>query len=218
MKRTKTSKAWMREHVNDAFVKRANAEGLRSRAAFKLIEIADRDRLFKPGMTVVDLGSAPGSWSKVAAQRVGSAGLVIAIDLLDMAPIAGVSFVRGDLALAQTRQQIGLLLGARAPDLVLCDMAPNISGVAGVDQARASRLALTALEFSAQHLKPGGALLVKAFQGSALDELREAMNKLFQEFRVRKPAASRGRSNEVYLLGKGRRDRRGSEPRGSSEA
>src|SRR5260221_4541073 len=154
--RTKTSKAWMRRHVNDAYVKRAQTQGLRSRAAFKLIEIAGRDRLFRRGMTVVDLGSAPGGWSQVAAGQVAPGGLVIAVDRLEMAPIAGVTFIQDDFTAVNTGMRIEQALAGRALDLVICDMAPNISGVAASDQARSIALAEAALDFAAKHLKPGG--------------------------------------------------------------
>jgi 23S rRNA (uridine2552-2'-O)-methyltransferase len=201
VKRAKS--AWMREHVNDTFVKRAQAQGMRSRAAFKLEEIARTDKLLRPGMVVVDLGAAPGSWSQVAAQAVGPAGRVVAIDLLEMKPLAGVHFLQADMRSKESRTALGQALAGRQADLVLCDMAPNLSGVASTDQARHRELGELALRFSAEHLKPGGAFLIKAFQGSDYREFMETMKKCFSSVASRKPAASRDRSPEMYLLGKG---------------
>jgi 23S rRNA (uridine2552-2'-O)-methyltransferase len=195
----------MQEHVADRYVKRARAEGMRSRAAYKLGEIADRDRLLRPGMLVVDLGAAPGGWSQVAAARVGPQGRVIALDLLDMTPVRGVEFIRGDFRDAAVAAELAGALGGRPADLVLSDMAPNLSGIAATDQARALELALLALDFAVKHLKPQGNLLVKAFQGAACDELRKAMRERFAAVATRKPEASRGRSSEVYLVGEGLR-------------
>jgi 23S rRNA (uridine2552-2'-O)-methyltransferase len=201
----KTSKAWMHEHVTDPYVQRAKAEGWRSRAAFKLLQIAARDRLFRPGMVVVDLGAAPGGWSQVAARRVGRGGRVLAVDLLEMAPLAGVEFVRGDFHTDAVVRELTLRLGGHPVDLVLSDMAPNISGIAATDQARAMHLAELALDFAATHLKPGGKFLVKTFQGEGFDAFRKTMATYFDKVLVRKPKASRERSSEVYLLGLGRR-------------
>lgn len=203
LKKHKTSKAWMREHVTDPFVQRAKAEGWHSRAAFKLMEIDDRDRLLRPGMVVVDLGAAPGGWSQVAAERTGSGGgRVLALDLLDMVPVAGVEFVKGDFREDAVLWELTFRLGGRPVDLVISDMAPNISGIAATDQARSVHLAELALEFSARHLKPGGDFLVKVFQGEGFDAFRKAMGAVFGKVAVRKPKSSRGRSNEVYLLGR----------------
>lgn len=193
----------MREHVNDAYVKRALSEGYRSRAAYKLAQIAERDKLFKPGMTVVDLGAAPGGWSQVAAQRVAPGGRVIAVDVLEMQGLAGVTVVRGDFGEAATLTELERLLGEQAADLVLSDMAPNISGIASVDQARAVALAELALDFVSNHLKPGGNFLVKLFQGSGFEEFVKAARRHFGQVLIRKPEASRSRSSEVYVLGKG---------------
>jgi 23S rRNA (uridine2552-2'-O)-methyltransferase len=198
-------KSWMQEHVTDAYVKRARAEGMRSRAAYKLEQIADRDRLLRPGMVVVDLGAAPGSWSQVAAEKVGPQGRVVALDLLEVTPLRGVQFIRGDFRDAAALAELERVLGGRQADLVLSDMAPNLSGIAMTDQARALELAELALDFAVKHLKPQGNLLVKAFQGAAFDELLRAMRKHFAAVAARKPEASRGRSNEVYLVGKGLR-------------
>jgi len=205
MVRSKTSKTWMREHVTDLYVRRAQAEGYRSRAAFKLQQLTDRDKLLKPGMRVVDLGAAPGGWCQVAAQKVQPGGAVIALDLLDMAGIPGVSFVKGDFEEQGALQALDQLLQGEPVDLVLSDMAPNISGIPSVDQARSLALAELALEFAVTHLKPRGNFLVKAFQGSGYEAFLKRMREHFGEVVVRKPEASRSRSSEVYLLGKGLR-------------
>lgn len=203
MKKHKTSKAWMHEHVTDHYVQRAKAEGWRSRAAFKLMEIDEKDRLLRPGMVVVDLGSAPGGWSQVAAERVGSGGRVLALDLLDMAPVAGVEFIQGDFREDAVLAELTFRLVGRPVDLVISDMAPNISGIAATDQARSVHLAELALEFASRHLKPGGNFLVKTFQGQGFDAFRKAMEEAFDKVVVRKPKSSRDRSSEVYLLGMG---------------
>ena len=201
----KTSKAWMREHVNDPYVKRANAEGYRSRAAYKLQQIARKDKLLKPGMTVVDLGAAPGGWSQVAAEAVGATGHVVAVDLLEMAQVPGVTVIRGDFREQATLEAIEEALEGHAVDLVLSDMAPNLSGIATVDQARSIELVELALEFASKHLKPHGNFLVKTFQGAGYEELVGTLRRSFVQLQTRKPDASRSRSNEVYLLGKGLR-------------
>ncbi|MDT3736121.1 MAG: RlmE family RNA methyltransferase [Denitratisoma sp.] len=209
MKKHKTSKAWMHEHVTDHYVQRAKAEGWRSRAAFKLMEIDEWDkggsRLLHPGMVVVDLGAAPGGWSQVAAERVGSGGRVLALDLLEMGPVAGVEFIQGDFREDAVLSELTLRLGGRPVDLVISDMAPNISGIAVSDQARVMHLAELALDFAAAHLKPGGNFLVKTFQGEGFDAFRRAMAAAFDKVVVRKPKSSRDRSSEVYLLGLGSR-------------
>lgn len=202
MKKHKTSKAWMHEHVTDHYVQRAKAEGWRSRAAFKLMEIDDKDHLLGPGMLVVDLGAAPGGWSQVAAERV-SGGRILALDLLDMAPLAGVELLRGDFREEAVLAELTSRLAGRPADLVISDMAPNISGIATTDQARAVHLAELALEFAAAHLKPGGHFLVKAFQGGGFEAFRRAMAAGFDKVVVHKPKSSRDRSSEVYLLGTG---------------
>ena len=201
----KTSKAWMREHVNDPYVRRANAEGYRSRAAYKLQEIARKDKLLKPGMTVVDLGAAPGGWSQVAAEAVGPGGRVIAVDVLEMAQVPGVTVVHGDFRDEATLQAIEHALEERAVDLVLSDMAPNLSGIAAIDQARSIELVELGLEFASKHLKPHGNFLVKTFQGAGYEDLVGTLRRCFVQLHTRKPDASRSRSNEVYLLGKGLR-------------
>lgn len=205
MKRTKTSKTWMQEHVNDPFVQQAKARGYRSRAAFKLAEIDDRDRLLRPGAVVVNLGAAPGSWSQVAVQRIGAKGRVFALDLLPVEPIPGVEFLQGDFTDEAVAEHFEAGLQGAAVDLVMSDMAPNMSGVPTVNQARSIHLCELALDFAARHLKPGGNFLVKVFQGEGFDELRRQMQEVFRAVQVRKPKASRDRSAEVYLLGTGRR-------------
>ena len=201
----KKSKAWMHEHVTDSYVQKAKAEGWRSRAAFKLIEIDDKDRLLKPGMTVVDLGAAPGSWCQHAARRIQPGGKLIALDLLDMVPLAGVEFIQGDFREDETLDKLKSALAGRRVDLVLSDMAPNMSGIAVADDARVMHLAELALEFAREHLKPGGDMLVKVFQGSGFMELRKEIMTSFDSLLVRKPAASRDRSAETYLLARGLR-------------
>jgi 23S rRNA (uridine2552-2'-O)-methyltransferase len=203
MSRSKTSRAWMREHVNDPYVQQAKAEGYRSRAAYKLLELDRKDRLLAPGQLVVDLGAAPGSWSQVAAAKLGARGRVVAVDLLPMAPLPGVRFVQGDFREPKVLDALLAALGGEKADLVISDLAPNISGIAVSDQARAMHLAELALEFSRQCLKPGGSLVVKVFQGVGFAEFHRAMRQAFAKVGSRKPEASRGRSSEMYLLGKG---------------
>jgi len=198
-------KDWMQEHVADGYVRRARSQGLRSRAAFKLEQIADRDRLFKPGMTVVDLGAAPGSWSQVAARRVGSRGRVIALDVLDMVSLPGVTFVSGDFREPTVVEKLEQVLEGRPVDLVLSDLAPNLSGISSMDQARMVELAELALEFGLKHLKPQGNFLVKLFHGAGFDDFARQMRQHFRQVVTRKPDASRSRSSEVYLLGCGRK-------------
>ena len=198
-------KDWIKEHVADAYVKRARAEGKRSRAAYKLEQIAERDRLLRPGMIVVDLGAAPGGWSQVAAGRVGPRGRVIALDVLEMTGLAGVTFIRGDFHDDETVEQLERALGGEKADLVLSDMAPNMSGIASSDQARALGLAELALDFALKHLKPNGNFLVKLFQGAGFDSFLKTLRGRFAAVAVRKPEASRSRSSEVYLVGKGLR-------------
>lgn len=200
MKRSASSRQWLRRHVNDPWVQRSKREGYRSRSAFKLIEIDDRDRVIAPGGIVVDLGAAPGGWTQVALARAGARGRVIAIDLLDMEPLPGAVFIRGDFAdpagLAAVQEA---LAGARA-DAVLSDMSPNISGIAITDQARSMELAELARDFALGHLKPGGSFLVKVFQGVGYQEFHKSLRTGFGKVVVRKPEASRGESAELYLL------------------
>ena len=195
----------MQEHVNDPYVQQAKKDGWRSRAAFKLLEIDAKDKLLKRGEVVVDLGATPGGWSQVAVQRVGESGLVLALDLLEMAPIRGVHFIQGDFREDAVLTQLEEALGEREVGVVLSDMATNMSGVAVMDQARVMHLAELGLDFSRAHLKPEGAFLVKVFQGRDYEAFVRAMRETFQNVVVRKPDASRDRSAEVYLLGRGLR-------------
>ena len=206
MKLKPSSKAWMHEHINDEFVKRAQKEGYRARAAYKLTEIDDKDKLIKPGMTIVDLGATPGSWSQVAVQRLKGQGRIIALDLLEMQPINGVEFIQGDFREESVLKLLEEKLNNRKVDLVIADMAPNISGITIVDQAGAAYLTELALEFSKEWLKPSGNFLVKVFIGEGFDEILQNMRTMFDKVVTRKPKASRGRSNEVYLLGLGRKE------------
>ena len=198
MKRSKTSKQWMREHVNDPFVQRAQKEGYRSRAAYKLLEINERDRLLRPGTVVVDLGATPGGWSQVAAARGCK---VVALDLLPLQPLTGVEFIQGDFREDEVLAELEQRLGGRQAGLVISDMSPNISGIGMSDQARAMHLAELALEFALQHLQPGGAFLVKVFQGVGFEAYIRQMRSHFGKVVTRKPKASRDRSSELYLLG-----------------
>ena len=201
------NKAWMQEHVTDHWVQEAKRLGYRARAAFKLIEIDERDRLLRPGQVVVDLGAAPGSWAQVVAARQKGQGRVIALDLLEMQGLAGVEFIQGDFTEEHALKALEVALAGRRVDLVLSDLAPNLSGVATVDQARGMYLAELAMDFAANWLKPDGAFLVKVFQGEGFDEFRKAMTGVFRSVAVRKPKASRDRSSEVYLLGTGLKPR-----------
>ncbi len=203
VKRTATSKAWMMQHVNDPYVKRASAEGMRSRAAYKLQQINDKDKLIRPGMLVVDLGATPGGWSQVAARIVAPAGRVIAIDLLEMTGLPGVTFIQGDFAADDGLAALERELAGQKADLVLSDMAPNISGISLADQSRLIGLVELALDFAVNRLKPQGNFLVKVFQGVGFDEFVTAMRKAFAQVQTRKPDASRKGSREVYLLGRG---------------
>jgi len=204
MKPSKTSKQWMREHVNDPFVQLAQKDGYRSRAAYKLLEIDARDHLLKPGTLVVDLGATPGGWSQVAAAKVGRGGKVIALDLLPLDPLAGVDFILGDFREDAVLGQLQGLLQGKPVGLVISDMAPNMSGVAMADQARAMHLAELAMDFALEHLKPEGCFLVKVFQGAGFEDFHKLMRKSFTRVASRKPKASRDRSSEVYLLGSGK--------------
>jgi 23S rRNA (uridine2552-2'-O)-methyltransferase len=202
-KKHKFGKAWMQEHVSDHWVQEAQRRGYRSRAAFKLIELAAKDKLFRPGMTVVDLGAAPGSWCQVLRERLGADARIIAVDLLPMDPIAGVRLIRGDWLDPATLEAVLTALDGRPVDLVLSDLAPNISGIESADQARSVYLGELALEFATGTLQPGGNLVVKAFQGEGFALLQRAFAAHFDKAYVRKPKASRDRSREVFLVGKG---------------
>jgi len=199
-RRTKSSKRWVREHEADDFVKRAREAGWRSRAVFKLEEIQQRDRLIQSGMSVVDLGSAPGAWSQYTRHLLKDCGDVYALDILPMEPIAGVNFIQGDFCSEDTLGELVELLSGRRVDLVLSDMAPNISGVTAVDQPRSMYLAELALEFARQHLAQGGSFVTKVFHGEGFQEFVADTRRSFESVRVRKPKASRPRSREVYLV------------------
>lgn len=203
MPRSKSSKGWLKEHFDDAYVKRSQQLGYRSRASFKLLEIDARDHLFKPGMTVVDLGAAPGGWSQVAARRVGPGGRVIASDILPIDPIEGVEFLQGDFTEQVVLDRLREMTGVAGAALVLSDMAPNISGVKAIDQPRVMYLAELALEMAHSVLAADGSMLVKVFQGEGLDQYQAALRSSFRTVKVRKPDASRARSSEVYLLAGG---------------
>ncbi|NGP54551.1 23S rRNA (uridine(2552)-2'-O)-methyltransferase RlmE [Thioalkalivibrio sp. XN8] len=198
--RTRRGRRWMDEHVADPYVQKAQQEGWRSRAVYKLQEIQEKDRVLRPGLAVVDLGAAPGAWSQYAAREVGRRGRVIAVDLLPMDPVAGVEFIQGDFRDQATLDALQTALGAGKADLVLSDMAPNISGMASVDQPRAMYLAELALDFARQHLAPGGGAVIKVFQGEGSDALVAAARRMFETVRQRKPKASRDRSREFYLV------------------
>ncbi len=207
-KRKKVNRAWLAQHVDDPYVKLAQKHGYRSRAAFKLLGIDAQDRLIRPGVAVVDLGSAPGAWSQVLRERLarpsgqGIDGRIVALDLLPMAPIPDVDFVQGDFREAETLHRLEAALGGAKLDLVVSDMAPNLSGVAAADAARMADLVELAVAFALAHLKPGGALLVKCFHGSGYSQVVELFKRSFAKVAVRKPAASRDRSAETYLLGR----------------
>jgi 23S rRNA (uridine2552-2'-O)-methyltransferase len=200
MKRKSKTHAWHHQHVNDFYVRQSVDQGWRSRAAFKLMEIDDKDRLLQPGHTVVDLGCAPGGWCQVAAQRLNGQGRIIGVDLLEMVGIAGVTFIQGDFTENAVLAELDAAGIESGVDLVLSDMAPNITGVDAVDQARAYYLAELALDFARQHLKPGGAFLIKVFQGSGFEDYVKQLRAAFGKVATRKPKASRDRSREVYLL------------------
>jgi len=200
MARTNSSARWLREHFTDEYVKRARQEGYRSRAVYKLLEINEKDRLLRPGLTVVDLGAAPGGWSQLAVKLLGGQGLIIALDILPMEPLAGVEFIQGDFRETAVLEQLLAVLDQRPVDLVLADMAPNTSGIKGVDQPRGIYLNELALDFARRCLRPGGDLLLKAFQGEGYDAFLQEARRSFTRIAPRKPKASRARSAEQYLL------------------
>lgn len=203
MSRSKSSKRWLEEHFSDDYVKRAKKEGYRSRAAFKLLEIQEKDRLIKPGMNIVDLGAAPGGWSQVAIQLLKDKGRVFALDILPMDDLVGVEFIQGDFEEEAVANELLSLMGGAKADSVLSDMAPNVSGIKSVDQARMMNLAECALAFAKKVLKSEGCFLVKVFQGEGFDAFLKEMRESFQKVKTRKPKASRDRSKELYLLGSG---------------
>ena len=204
MSRSKSSQRWLKEHFSDPYVKKAQAEGMRSRAAYKLEELVERDRLLKPGMVVVDLGAAPGGWSQWVRQQMSDSGRVIASDILDMPTLAGVDFLHGDFREDAVLSQLETMLGGAPVDLVLSDMAPNMSGVDQVDQARAMHLSELAMAFADDHLRTGGDFLIKLFQGVGFDDYVRDLRRRYTKVVIRKPAASRRRSNEVYALAQGK--------------
>jgi 23S rRNA (uridine2552-2'-O)-methyltransferase len=212
-KSKKVNKAWLNDHVNDPYVKLAQKEGYRARAAYKLKEIDETLRLIRPGHLVVDLGSAPGAWSQYVRRRLapgGAAagelkGTIIALDLLPMEPVEGVQFIQGDFAEAEVLQQLEALLQGRQADVVVSDMAPNLSGLGSVDAARITHLIELAIDFCRQHLKPEGALVAKVFHGSGYNEVVQLFRDTFQVVKVLKPKASRDRSSETFLVGMGRK-------------
>jgi 23S rRNA (uridine2552-2'-O)-methyltransferase len=203
VKKSHSSKQWLRRHVSDPYVQRSKKEGYRSRSAYKLTEIDDRDKLLRPGALVVDLGAAPGGWSQVAAKRLGARGTIIAIDLLAMEPVSGVNFVQADFSADAGLEAVRHALNGRLADVVMSDMAPNLTGIAISDQARCMNLAELARDFALLHLKPEGALLVKIFQGAGYDEYLLSLRRAFAKVVVRKPDASRDESAEQYLLARG---------------
>ncbi len=202
--RSKSSHRWLQEHFSDPYVKKAQADGMRSRAAYKLEELVERDRLLKPGMTGVDLGAAPGGWSQWVRQALGDGGRVVALDILEMPPLAGVEFIHGDFREDEVLARLESVLDGAAVDLVLSDMAPNKSGVNAVDQPRAMYLAELAMDFADRHLKPGGDFLIKLFHGTGFDDYVRELRRRYAKVVVRKPAASRQRSPEVYALAQGK--------------
>lgn len=203
MARSKSSSRWLQEHVSDPYVKRAQRDGYRARSAYKLLELDERDRLLRPGMTVVDLGSAPGGWSQVAAAAVGEKGRVVATDILPMDAIRGVEFIQGDFREEAVLQQVLAALGGARADLLLSDMSPNLSGVAPADQAASLYLLELALDLAGKVLKPGGQFVGKLFQGAGSDEYLKQLRQAFEKVSIRKPESSRSRSREVYFVARG---------------
>jgi 23S rRNA (uridine2552-2'-O)-methyltransferase len=200
MARRKSSRRWLREHFTDEYVKRAQQQGYRSRAVYKLIEIQEKDRLLKPGLTVVDLGSSPGGWSQFAATIVGQQGKIIALDILPMSPLEGVEFIQGDFREPAVHDRLVTVLAGRQVDLVIADMAPNTSGIKAIDQTRGMYLAELALDFARRCLKPGGDFLVKVFEGEGFAALHKELRRRFAAVTIRKPKASRPRSPELYVV------------------
>lgn len=203
MAKSNSSKRWLKRHVNDPYVQKSKREGYRSRSAYKLTEIDAKDRLLKGGLVVVDLGAAPGGWSQVLARKLGPSGRVVAIDLLPMEPIAGVTFVQGDFGTRKGMAAVEAALDGRKADLVISDMSPNITGIAMTDQARIMALAEIARDFALLHLQPDGAFLIKIFQGAGYDDYFKSLRQGFAKVVVRKPDASRDESAELYLLARG---------------
>lgn len=203
MARSKTSARWLKEHFDDPYVKLAQKEGYRSRASYKLLEIQEKDRILRPGMTVVDLGAAPGGWSQVTSRVIGEKGRLVASDILDMDSIADVTFIKGDFTEDSVFEQLLDAIGNEGVDLVISDMAPNMSGVKTADQARAMYLCELALDLSLKVLRPGGDFLIKIFQGDGFDAYLKETRDNFEKVVMRKPLSSRDRSREQYLLARG---------------
>lgn len=203
MPRSKSSADWLKEHVDDVWVQKAQQDGYRTRASYKLIELDEKDHLMRPGMTVVDLGSAPGGWSQVVAQRVGSKGKILASDILPMDAIADVTFIQGDFTTDEVFEQLMAEMDGHPADLVISDMAPNMSGMASVDQPGSMYLVELALDMARQVLKPNGHFVAKVFQGEGFDEFIKEARSAFAKVVIRKPKASRPRSREVYVVAKG---------------
>ncbi|MDF1764012.1 MAG: 23S rRNA (uridine(2552)-2'-O)-methyltransferase RlmE [Oleibacter sp.] len=203
MARSKTSAGWLKEHIDDIYVQKAQQDGYRTRASYKLIELDEKDQLLRHGITVVDLGSAPGGWSQVVAQRLGTQGKIIASDILAMDAIADVTFIQGDFTTDEVFEEIMVAIDGRPVDLVISDMAPNMSGMASIDQPGAMYLVELALDMAKQVLKPNGNFVAKVFQGEGFDAYLNDLKKSFSKVLIRKPKASRPRSREVYLVAKG---------------
>ena len=203
MKKSKSSHAWLREHEDDEFVKRARREGYRSRASYKLLEIDEKYGVLRPGMTVIDLGAAPGGWSQVAARRMNGQGTIVALDLLEMEPVDGVDFIQGDFTEDEPLERLLATLGDRPADLVISDMAPNLSGVKDIDQPRAAYLVELAIDLADRVLAPGGGFIAKCFEGEGIEDIRKALRSRFERVNNFKPKASRGRSREIYLVASG---------------
>jgi len=203
MSRSKSSGNWLQQHVNDPYVKQAQKDGYRSRASYKLIQLNEKDKLIRPGMLIVDLGSTPGGWSQVAANLVGAKGKVIATDILPMDPLKNVDFILGDFTEQAVVDQILARLENRKPDLIICDIAPNISGIDVADQASSMYLVELALDMARQVLKPKGDFVAKVFQGAGSEAYLKELRRSFEKLLIRKPAASRPRSREVYVVAKG---------------
>jgi 23S rRNA (uridine2552-2'-O)-methyltransferase len=203
VKRSKSSQNWLKRHFDDPYVKEAQKAGYRSRAVFKLLEIQEKDHILKPGMVVVDLGAAPGGWSQITVPIVGKSGQVIALDILPIDPMEGVTFIQGDFTEQSVYDQLVASLNGRKVDLVMSDMAPNISGMKAVDQPRTMYLAELSVDFARTVLKPGGDFLTKVFQGEGFDQFLKALRGSFDKVLIRKPKASRPKSREVYMLARG---------------
>ena len=203
MKRSKSSSRWLADHEDDEYVKRARAEGYRSRASYKLLEIDEKYQILRSGLNVIDLGAAPGGWSQVASKKVGKKGKVIALDLLEMPPIQDVSFIQGDFTEDRILEELLEVIQGGVVDLVISDMAPNLSGVKDIDQPRSVHLVELALDFAVRVLNQNGVLVVKCFEGEGIEDIRQMFRASFKQVINFKPKASRGKSREIYLLGRG---------------